>query len=109
DVARALGQDVGRARLVAGCAVVLLCGAATAAVGPVGFVGLAVPLLARMLTGPDHRWLLPYTLVLAPILVLATAVLGRVIARPAEVQVGILTAVVGAPVFIAIVRKRAER
>ncbi|EWC59540.1 ABC-type Fe3+-siderophore transport system, permease component [Actinokineospora spheciospongiae] len=106
DLARSLGQDVTRTRVVAGLAVVLLCGAATASVGPIAFVGLAVPLLARAVTGPDHRWLLPYSMVLAPVLVVGADVVGRVVARPGELQVGILTAVIGAPVFIAIVRGR---
>lgn len=106
DVARSLGQNVTRARILAACAVVLLCGAGTAAAGPIAFVGLAVPLGARLITGPDHRWILPYSMVMAPILVLGADVLGRVIARPGEVQVGILTAVIGAPIFIALVRRR---
>ncbi|MEV1291588.1 iron chelate uptake ABC transporter family permease subunit [Pseudonocardia sp. NPDC049635] len=106
DMARALGQNITRARVIAGAAVVLLCGAATAAAGPIGFVGLAIPQLARLVAGPDNRWLLPYAALLAPVLVVGADVLGRIIARPGEVQVGILTAVVGAPVFIALVRGR---
>ena len=106
DLAKALGQNVNRARIVSGLAVVLLCGAATAAVGPIAFVGLAVPQVARMVTGPDNRWLLPYSFLLAPILVVGADVLGRIIARPGEVQVGILTAAIGAPIFIALVRGR---
>ncbi|BBG03497.1 MULTISPECIES: FecCD family ABC transporter permease [Pseudonocardia] len=106
DMARALGQNITRARVLSGLSVVLLCGAATAAAGPIGFVGLAIPQVARLISGPDNRWLLPYAALLAPVLVLGADVLGRVIARPGEVQVGILTAVVGAPVFIALVRGR---
>ncbi|MCW0213057.1 MAG: iron chelate uptake ABC transporter family permease subunit [Pseudonocardia sp.] len=106
DLAKALGQNVDRARMISGLAVVLLCGAATAAVGPIAFVGLAVPQVARMITGPDNRWLLPYSVLLAPILVVGADVIGRIIARPGEVQVGILTAAIGAPVFIALVRGR---
>ncbi|MCF7548066.1 iron ABC transporter permease [Pseudonocardia sp. WMMC193] len=106
DLAKALGQNVARARVVSGVAVVLLCGAATAAVGPIAFVGLAVPQVARMITGPDNRRLLPYSLLLAPVLVLGADVIGRIIARPGEVQVGILTAAIGAPIFIALVRGR---
>ena len=88
------------------CAIVLLCGAATAAAGPIAFVGLTVPHVARAITGPDYRWILPYSMVLAPILLLGADVIGRVIARPGEVQVGIVTAVIGAPFFIALVRRR---
>lgn len=106
DVATGLGQNVMVARVVAGATVVLLCGAATAAAGPIAFVGLAVPPVARMIAGSDHRAVLPTALVLGPVLVLAADIVGRVVARPGEVQVGIVTAVLGAPVFIALVRRR---
>jgi iron complex transport system permease protein len=106
DVARGLGTHVGRSRLLSAAAVVLLCGGATAGAGPIGFVGLTVPHVARMIAGPDYRWVLPYSMVLAPALLLAADVLGRVIARPGEVQVAIVTAALGAPVFIALVRRR---
>jgi iron complex transport system permease protein len=101
DVARSLGQQVGLARLLGALCVVVLCGAATALAGPVAFVGLTVPHVARMITGPDYRWILPYSAVLAAALLLAADVLGRVVARPAEIQVGIVTAVIGAPAFVA--------
>ncbi|WP_033341736.1 FecCD family ABC transporter permease [Catenuloplanes japonicus] len=106
DVASSLGQHVGRARLIAAVAVVLLCGTATAMAGPIVFVGLIVPHAARILTGPDHRWLLPYAMLLAPILLLLADVLGRVITETGEVQVGIVTAVIGAPFFVAMARRR---
>lgn len=109
DTARSLGARLGRVRAVSVLSITLLCGAATAAVGPIGFVGLTVPHLARALTGPDQRWLLPCSLVLSPILLLTADVVGRVVARPGELQVGIVTAVVGAPVFIALVRGRRVR
>jgi iron complex transport system permease protein len=106
DVARSLGQRVGFNRLFSACAVVLLVGGATAAAGPIGFVGLTVPHVARAITGPDYRWVLPYSMVLAPVLLLAADVTGRVITRPGEVQVGIITALIGAPFFVALVRRR---
>lgn len=106
DVARSLGLRVGLARLVSAVSVVLLCGAATAAAGPIGFVGLTVPHVARSITGPDYRWILPYSAVLAPILLLGADIVGRVVARPGELQVGIVTALVGAPFFVALVRRR---
>lgn len=106
DVARALGQRVGWARARAASGVVLLAGGAVAVAGPVGFVGLTVPHVARALVGPDHRWLLPYSALLGAILVLVADVVGRVVARPAELQVGIVMAAIGAPVFIALVRRR---
>ncbi len=106
DVARSLGQRVHLARGVAAVSIVILCGAATAAAGPIAFVGLTVPHIARAICGPDYRWILPWSLVLAPTLLLSADVVGRVIARPGEVQVGILTAFLGAPFFIALVRRR---
>ncbi|MER7547785.1 FecCD family ABC transporter permease [Actinomadura sp.] len=105
DAARALGADPGRARIAAIAAVTLLCGAATAACGPIIFVGLMVPHLVRALTGPDLRRLLPYCAVLSPALMLAADVLGRVAARPSEVQVGIVMVVAGGPVFLYFVRR----
>jgi len=106
DMAKGLGQRVGRARAVSALAVVVLCGAATAAAGPIGFVGLVVPHVARMITGPDYRWILPYSMVLAPILLLGSDILGRIVLRPGELQVGIVTAAIGAPFFVWLVRRR---
>lgn len=106
DVARALGQKVALARGVSAVSIVLLCGAATAAAGPIAFVGLTVPHIARLLTGPDYRWILPYSAVLAPVLLLVSDVVGRLVVRPGELQVGIVMAVIGAPFFIALVRRR---
>ena len=106
EMSRALGANVGRTRIAGAVAVTLLCGAATAAAGPIGFVGLAVPHVARLIVGPDQRWVLPYTLVLSPILLIGSDTLGRVIGSPGEVQVGIVTAFVGAPVFLALCRRR---
>lgn len=106
DVARSLGQKVAAARACSALSVVLLVGAATAAAGPIGFVGLTVPHVARAVTGPDYRWVLPYSAVLAPVLLLGSDIVGRVVARPGELQVGIVTALVGAPFFVALVRRR---
>jgi iron complex transport system permease protein len=106
DVARALGARVRAARGVSISVVVILCGAATAAAGPIAFVGLTVPHVARAICGPDNRWILPWSAVLGPILLLSADVVGRIVARPGELQVGIVTALLGAPVFIALVRRR---
>jgi len=106
DVARALGQRVGLSRALAGLAAVVLAGASTAAAGPIAFVGLTVPHVARAVTGPGYRWILPYSMLMAPILLLGADIVGRVIAPPGEVQVGIVTAFLGAPFFIALVRRR---
>jgi iron complex transport system permease protein len=106
DVARSLGQRTGRVRMLAGASFVLCAGGAVAAAGPIAFVGLTVPHIARGLVGPDYRWIVPYSAVLGAVLVIAADVLGRVIARPAEIEVGIVTAALGAPFFIWLVRRR---
>lgn len=105
DVARGLGIHVGRGRGVAMLAVVLLCGSATALVGPIAFVGLVVPHLARAVIGPDYRWLLPYSALLGAALLLAADVAGRLLVQPAELEAGLVAAVLGAPVMIALVRR----
>lgn len=106
DQARALGAKLTRTRVLAMAAVTLLCGGATAACGPIVYVGLMVPHAVRALTGPDLRWILPYSAVLSPVLLLGADILGRIVARPGELQVGIVTAVIGGPVFIYLVRRR---
>lgn len=106
DVARALGQNVGRAQILNGLTVVLLCGGATAVAGPIVFLGLAVPHIARIVTGPDFRWILPYSALIAPIVLLLADIIGRVVAAPGELQVGVVTALLGAPLFIVLVRYR---
>nr|WP_254705910.1 iron chelate uptake ABC transporter family permease subunit [Streptomyces vilmorinianum] len=106
DTARALGADLNRTRVLAMVAVTLMCGAATAACGPIVFLGLMVPYLVRAITGPDMRWILPYAAVLSPALLLGSDVIGRLVARPSELQVGIVTALVGGPVFIHLVRRK---
>jgi iron complex transport system permease protein len=106
DLAQSLGTRMVMVRVLAGVAVVVLAGTATAIAGPIGFVGLAVPHVARRFVGPDYRRLLPWSMVLAPTVLLLADVLGRIVVRPAELQVGIVTAVIGAPLFIALVRGR---
>ncbi len=106
DAGRALGANVGLIRVVGVLAIMVLCGAATAAVGPLVFVGLVVPLVARLIVGADQRWVLAYSAVLAPTLLVLSDVVGRLVIQPAELQVGIVTAVLGAPVFIALCLRR---
>lgn len=109
DTAAGFGVPVALTRLIAATGAVLLCGATTAICGPIGFVGLVVPHLCRLLVGVDHRWLLPFSALAGAVLLLLSDVLGRILARPAELDVGIITAFVGAPAFIWIVRRRRIR
>ncbi|MBL7517994.1 iron ABC transporter permease [Frankia sp. CNm7] len=105
EVARGLGQRVGLARGAAAATAVVLCAAATSLVGPLWFVGLVAPHVARIITGPDQRWILAYSAVVAAILLVGADVVGRLIARPGEVQVGVVMALVGAPVLVLLVRR----
>ena len=109
DLASGLGEHVLRTRLIAALGAVVLCGAATAIAGPIGFVGLVIPHLCRMLAGPDLRWLLPFSAIAGAALLVGADVVGRLVARPEEIQVGIITALIGAPVFIWIVRRQKVR
>ncbi len=106
QLASALGARVGRMRVIGILATTLLCGAATAVTGPIAFVGLVVPHAVRAFTGPDNRWILPYSMIAGAVLVLVSDVIGRVVLWPSELEVSVVTAVIGAPVFIAIVRRR---
>ncbi len=108
DLGRALGARIARTRLLGVVAVTLLTGTATAAAGPIGFVGLVIPLVARWFTGPDLRWVLLYSMLLAPCLLLGADIVGRVVLPRGELEVGAVTAVIGALVFIALVRRRKE-
>ncbi|MGB3258939.1 MAG: iron chelate uptake ABC transporter family permease subunit [Ornithinimicrobium sp.] len=108
DVARALGAPVVTLHALGFACITILCGAITAAVGPISFVGLAVPFAARFTVGVDHRWIMAFCLVGGPILVLLADVVGRVLV-PSELPAGIVTAFVGAPVLIALVRRSTLR
>ncbi|MFE1645248.1 FecCD family ABC transporter permease [Microbacterium sp. P01] len=109
DLAAGLGEKVMRTRLVASAGAVILCGAATAIAGPIGFVGLVIPHFCRLLVGTDHRWLIPFSALTGAGLLVTADIIGRVVARPSEIEVGIITALVGAPFFIWIVRRQKVR
>lgn len=109
ELAAGLGERVALARGMATLGAVVLCGATTAVCGPIGFVGLVVPHACRLLVGVDHRWLLPFSAIGGAILLTASDVLGRLAARPSELEVGVVTALIGAPVFIFIVRRQKVR
>ncbi|MFE9664782.1 iron chelate uptake ABC transporter family permease subunit [Streptomyces sp. NPDC005955] len=106
DAARGLGVRVERARLASAAIAVLLCAAATAAVGPVAFVGLAAAHCARLLVGADHRWSLPLSMALGSVLLLTADTAGRLIIDHGEIQVAVMTAAVGTPFFIWLARRR---
>jgi len=104
DVARGLGQSLVRARVTSALAIVLLCGSATALAGPLVFVGLVVPHIARRLVGSDYRWILAYSLLLGPMLLVCADIVGRLVAPPGELEAGLVVAFLGAPVLIAFAR-----
>ncbi len=106
DSGRALGLRVVRTRAMTAIAITLLCGAATAVAGPIGFIGLTVPHVARAIVGPDQRRIVPLSMLLAAAFLILADTLGRVVSGGAEIEVGIMTAILGAPVFIALVRRR---
>ena len=106
DLAKSLGANIVLVRVLAVISVTLLAGGATAIAGPIAFVGLMVPHIARWIVGPDQRWILAYTLVLAPVLLIVADIVGRVIMPPGELAAGIVTALLGAPVLIFLVRRQ---
>lgn len=106
DLAASLGARVTRTRVIVIAAVTLLAGGATAIAGPIGFIGLMIPHIARWIVGPDQRWIFAYTAVLAPVLLLVADIVGRLVMRPGEIPVGIVTAFIGAPVLIVLIRRK---
>ncbi|MDO5093427.1 MAG: iron chelate uptake ABC transporter family permease subunit [Propionibacteriaceae bacterium] len=103
-LATALGSRIKSVRIVSILSVTFVCAAATATAGPIGFVGLMVPHVVRWFTGPDQRWIIGGSMVAAPSLLLASDLVGRVALRSGELPVGIVTAFIGAPVLIILVR-----
>ena len=106
DTAKGLGSRVGRTRVGGATAITLLAGGATAAVGPFYFLGLAVPHVGRALCGPDERWVLVYSAVLGAAVMLIADVVGRVVISPSELPTGVMISLLGAPVFIMLVRRK---
>lgn len=109
DVATGLGQRTAWIKAIAAVAVVLLAGSAVAVAGPIGFVGLVVPHLVRFFVGVDYRWILPYSAILGAILLVGADVAARLVIRPQELPVGVMTALLGAPFFIYLARWRVKR
>lgn len=106
ESARGLGMNTVRVRLIASALVVILTGAAVSVAGPIGFVGLATPHIARSVVGADYRWVLPYSMLMGALLLVFADTVGRVAARPGEIQVGVVMAFIGAPFLIALARRR---
>ncbi|MGO2467381.1 MAG: FecCD family ABC transporter permease [Microbacterium gubbeenense] len=106
DTARALGTRVGATRIATAIVCVVLAGAATAAAGPIAFVGLAAAHIVRALSGDDHRWLIPGSIAVGAAVLVTADAIGRAIVAPSELQTGISAALLGSPVFIALVRSR---
>ena len=106
EQAKALGVSPRRARALALTSITLLCGASTAAVGPISFVGLVVPQVLRLALGADQRRLLAVSLVAGPVLLLAADVVGRVILDSGEMEAGVVTAFIGGPVLLLMVIQR---
>lgn len=106
DVGRTLGASVTGTRILVVLSVTLLAGGATALAGPIGFIGLMVPHIVRWFVGPDQRWIIAYTIVISPILLLVADIVGRIILPSGELRVGLVTAVVGAPILIVLARRK---
>ncbi|MFF3535190.1 FecCD family ABC transporter permease [Streptomyces sp. NPDC002466] len=107
DLAKGLGQKVATVRIVGGIGATVLTGAGVAAAGPIAFIGLAVPHIARAVVGSDHRWVLPMAALIGPVMLLVSDVVGRVLFPPSEVPAGVMTALIGVPFLVALVRRKA--
>ncbi|HXH33957.1 MAG TPA: iron chelate uptake ABC transporter family permease subunit [Plantibacter sp.] len=106
DLAHSLGARVGITRIMVIVAVTLLAGTSVAAAGPIAFVGIMIPHVVRWFTGPDQRWVLTYSMIVGPVFLLLADILGRVVLPNGELRVGIITGLLGAPVLVALVRRK---
>ncbi|MER5300965.1 MULTISPECIES: FecCD family ABC transporter permease [Streptomyces] len=107
DVAKGLGQKVAVVRVVGGLGATVLTAVGVAAAGPIAFIGLAVPHIARAIVGSDHRWVLPLAALLGPVMLLVSDTIGRVVFPPSEVPAGVMTALIGVPFLVTLVRRKA--
>lgn len=106
DMAKGLGRRVAAVRVVGGIGATILTGAGVAAAGPIAFIGLAVPHIARAIVGTDHRWVLPLAALIGPVMLLVSDVAGRVLFPPSEVPAGVMTALIGVPFLVALIRRK---
>lgn len=109
DIAKSLGQQTVWVKVLAALSVVLLAGSSVAIAGPIGFIGLVVPHMVRFFIKTDYRWILPYTAVLGAILLLVADIAARVLLKPQEIPVGVMTTIVGAPVFVYLAKSKVKR
>ncbi|MGL5833589.1 MAG: FecCD family ABC transporter permease [Waterburya sp.] len=109
DTARSLGQSTALIKILAAISIILLDGASVAIAGPIGFVGLIVPHIARLLVGVDYRWILPYSAILGAIITLFADLCGRLVIQPSELPVGLVMPLIGAPFFIYLIRWKIKR
>lgn len=107
DMAKGLGQKIATVRIVGGIGATVLTGAGVAAAGPIAFIGLAVPHIARAVVGSDHRWVLPMAALIGPVMLLVSDVIGRILFPPSEVPAGVMTALIGVPFLVTLVRRKA--
>ncbi|WP_406453198.1 iron ABC transporter permease [Streptomyces sp. NBC_00876] len=107
DMAKGLGQSIATVRIVGGIGATVLTGAGVAAAGPIAFIGLAVPHIARAIVGNDHRWVLPMAALIGPVMLLVSDVIGRILFPPSEVPAGVMTALIGVPFLVTLVRRKA--
>ncbi|WP_328696035.1 FecCD family ABC transporter permease [Streptomyces sp. NBC_00342] len=107
DMAKGLGQKIATVRIVGGIGATVLTGVGVAAAGPIAFIGLAVPHIARAIVGSDHRWVLPMAALIGPVMLLVSDVIGRIVFPPSEVPAGVMTALIGVPFLVTLVRRKA--
>ncbi|NED89368.1 iron ABC transporter permease [Streptomyces sp. SID11233] len=107
DMAKGLGQKIATVRIVGGIGATVLTGVGVAAAGPIAFIGLAVPHIARAIVGSDHRWVLPMAALIGPVMLLVSDVIGRILFPPSEVPAGVMTALIGVPFLVTLVRRKA--
>lgn len=107
DMAKGLGQNIATVRITGGVGATVLTGAGVAAAGPIAFIGLAVPHIARAIVGSDHRWVMPMAALIGPVMLLVSDVIGRIVFPPGEVPAGVMTALIGVPFLVTLVRRKA--
>ncbi|NEO98562.1 MAG: iron ABC transporter permease [Symploca sp. SIO2E9] len=109
DVAKGLGQETVWVKVMAALSIVLLAGASVAIAGPIGFIGLVIPHIVRILVGLDYRWILPYSAILGAVILVFADICARLVIKPQELPVGLMMPLIGAPFFIYLIRSKLKR